>query len=221
MTRAATGRTRTLLRITSPAPGIPYFSQWESAARAADIIAGDLKVTDDPLWRNSGANSAAEYAEWANHICGMACLKMILAARTGTVHPNMHLTRVAVEFGAYQVRDGEIRGMIYAPMVEMVKNKFAIDAEVVTGIATGDIASILRPGSMFIASVHPSIRWLKGPPPRRGGHLVLVTSASNERVVFHHPAGHSEETPRDGRVPTPLFDEFFAGRGVHVLAPGA
>ena len=207
--------------MTSPAPDIPYFSQWESPARAADIIAGELKVADDLLWRNSGADSAAEYAEWANHICGMACLKMILAARTGTVHPTLHLTRTAVEFGAYQVRDGEIRGMIYAPMVEMVKKEFGIDAEVVTGIAAADIASTLRPGSMFIASVHPSIRWLKGPPPRRGGHLVLVTSARAERIVFHNPSGHSEETQRNVPVPAPLFDEFFAGRGVHVLAPGA
>ena len=133
--------------MTSTTSGIPYFSQWESADRAARIIAGELKVTEDPLWRNSGADSAAEYARWANHICGMACLKMILAARTGTVHPTMRLTRAAVEFGAYEVREGEIRGMIYAPMVEMVKNKFAIDAEVVTAIATADIASILRPGS--------------------------------------------------------------------------
>ena len=43
-------------------PAVPYFSQWESADRAADIIAGTLKVADDPLWRNSGADSVAEYA---------------------------------------------------------------------------------------------------------------------------------------------------------------
>ena len=36
-------------------PAVPYYSQWESADRAADIIAGTLKVADDPLWPNSGA----------------------------------------------------------------------------------------------------------------------------------------------------------------------
>jgi len=196
---------------------VPYFSQWESADRAADIIAGELKVADDPLWRNSGADTVAEYAQWANHICGMACLKMILAARTGTIHPTMHLARMATGFGAYVVGEGAIRGMIYAPMVEMLRSRFAIDAEVVTGITAEGITSILRPGSMFIASVHPSIRWLEPPPPKRGGHLVLLTEASPERVVFHNPSGHSDKTQRAVPVPNPLFGEFFAGRGVHIL----
>lgn len=202
------------------APAVPYFSQWESAGRAAEIIAGELKVAEDPLWRNSGAASAAEYAEWANHICGMACLKMILAARTGIVHPTMHLTRLAIESGAYVVSEGTIRGMIYAPMVEMARKRFSIDAEVVTGIAAADIASTLKPGSLFIASVHPTIRWLRPPPPKRGGHLVLVTGASPDRVVFHNPSGHDVQTQRDVGVPAALFGEFFAGRGVHVLPPG-
>jgi len=197
--------------------GVPYFSQWESADLAAQIIAGELKAADDPLWPSSGAVSQAEYAEWANHICGMACLKMILAAKTGTLYPTMELTRMAVEFGAYVVRDGTIHGMIYAPVVGMLKSRFGIDAEVVTGITATGIAPILRPGSLFIASVHPSVRWLKPPPPKKGGHLVLVTGASEGKVIFHNPSGHNFDTQRDAEAATTLFDEFFAGRGIHVL----
>lgn len=198
---------------------IPYFSQWESAALAAQIIAGEFQVRDDPLWSDSGAASQAEYAQWANHICGMACLKMILAARTGTLHPTLELTRLAIEFGAYVVKEGTVHGMIYAPFVTMIKSHFGIDAEVVTGTSAAGLASILRPGSMFIASVHPSIRWLNPPPPRKGGHLILVIETSPDSIVFHNPSGHSIETQRDVAVPTHLFGEFFAGRGVHILPP--
>jgi hypothetical protein len=200
--------------------GIPYFSQWESPTLAPQFIARELPLQADPLWRNSGAASAEEYGEWANHICGMACLKMILAARTGTSHPTLELTRTAVEFGAYVVEDGTIRGMIYAPFVAMLRSRFGIDAEVVTGITAPDLARTVRPGALFIASVHPSIRWLKGPPPKTGGHLVLVTKATPEGVVFHNPSGDTEQTQVDVAVTNAQFAEFFAGRGVLVRGQG-
>ena len=204
-----------------PAPPVPYFSQWESADRAAQIVAGELHPADDPSWSESGATSAAEYAEWANHICGMACLKMLLAARTGTVYPTMTLTEIAVEYGAYVVKEGAIHGMIYAPLVKMLKLRFGIGAEVITGITAPELASLMPIGSLFFASVHDSIRWLKVPSPKKGGHLVLVTQAESHELVFHNPSGHTAETQRDVKVPVHLFQEFFAGRGVLVPPPNA
>lgn len=59
----------------------PYFGQWESAERIGDILSGALAAGDDPLWPRSGAGSAAEYAIWADHLCGVACLRMALGAR--------------------------------------------------------------------------------------------------------------------------------------------
>lgn len=200
-----------------PSKSIPYFSQWESPGLAAQFISRELPLRDDPLWRNSGAGTVDEYAEWANHVCGMACLKMILAARTGTIYPTLELARAATEFGAYVIKDGTLKGMIYAPAVKMLRGRFGIDAEVVTGITAADLASIVRPGSLFIASVHPSIRWLKGPPPKKGGHLVLVTGVTPGGVVFHNPSGHNEEAQRDAAATYDQLDEFFAGRGVLVL----
>jgi len=193
---------------------IPYFSQWESPALAAQIISGEVKVRDDPLWRSSGAASVDEYAEWANHVCGMACLKMVLAARTGKLYPILELARLATEFGAYVLEDGTLKGMIYAPAVEMLKDRFGIDSKVVTGIVAADLSWMVQPGALFIASVHPSVRWLKGPPPKKGGHLVLITQATPERVVFHNPSGHDEATQRDAVAPIDRFEEFFAGRGI-------
>ena len=196
---------------------VPYFSQWESAGLASRFISGELQVRDDPSWATSGAASQDEYARWANHICGMACAKMILAAKTGTVWPTLELTKWAVESGAYVVDQDGIRGMIYAPFVEMAKARFGIEAKVVTGITAADLPAILRPGSLFIASVHPSIRWLQPPPPKKGGHLVLVTSADANEVVFHNPSGHTPETQKNAVAPLQMFGEFFAGRGILVL----
>lgn len=202
------------------ASAVPYFSQWESPGLAAQFIAREVALRDDPLWRESGAQTVEEYAEWANHICGMACLKMLLAARTGTIHPTLALTRMAIEFGGYVIReDRSIRGMIYAPVVKLLNERFAIHAEVVTGVTATDLPGIVQPGALFIASVHPSIRWLEGPPPKKGGHLVLVTQATPNTLTFHNPSGHAEETQRDAVATTAQFEEFFAGRGILVPPP--
>ena len=129
------------------------------------------------------------------------------------------LDRTALWFGWYVGEDGTIRGLIYAPFVSMLKIRFGIEAEVVTGIHAADLASLVRPGSLFIASVHPSIRWLRGPPPKKVGHLVLVTEAGPEGVVFHNPSGPTDAAQRDVAVANPGFERFFAGRGVLVLTP--
>jgi hypothetical protein len=195
---------------------IPYYSQWESPELAGKILAGELALRDDPAWRRSGAVSPDEYARWADHICGMACLKMILAARTGEVHPTLHLARIAREYGAYVEEGDAIRGLIYAPFVAMLGERFRIDAEVVTGIAAAGISPLLQGTGLFIASVHPTIRLPDAPPPKKGGHLVLVTSSSEASVSFHNPSGHEKETQEHCRVPVAVFDRYFAGRGVLV-----
>ena len=205
----------------SACPSLPYYSQWESSERAADILAGHLALAEDPNWAQSGATSPQEYAEWADHICGMACLKMILAARTGKVYPTLELTRMALEFGAYVRKDHAIHGMIYAPFVKMIKARFEIDAEVLVNLTAHDLLPMLRAGSMFMASVHPSIRWLAGSPPRKGGHLVLVSASEERGLVLQNPSGHDSQSQRDVVVPVQVFDAFFAGRGVRIHPVGS
>ena len=58
----------------------PFFGQWESADLIAEILSGTIKAAEDPLWPRSGAGSAAEDEAWADHLCGVACLRMALAA---------------------------------------------------------------------------------------------------------------------------------------------
>nr|WP_282572050.1 hypothetical protein [Roseomonas acroporae] len=183
------------------------------------IVTGRATAAQDPRWRESGARSLDEYVRWSGHVCGMACLKMLLAARTGRVEPTIALARRALPHGAY-VEEGEwIRGLIYAPFVRFLADEFGIAARVVTEVTEADLPAIMAEAEFFLASVHPDIRWPAHEPPGRGGHLVLVTAASAEAVVFSNPSGHDAASRSDVTLPLAVFGRFFAGRGVAVL-PG-
>ena len=79
----------------SPLPeAVPFFSQWETPDMTLAVLAdgAEAALRRDPLWRGSGAETLDEYAVWAANICGMACLKMILATR-GEIVPTIELAR--------------------------------------------------------------------------------------------------------------------------------
>lgn len=199
---------------------VPYFSQYETPdvvnRIAAEGVAAALAA--DPLWAASGAHGLDEYVAWADHVCGMACLKMIIAARTGRAVPILELARLATERGAYALApDGTIRGMIYAPIVPMLAERLGIEAQVVTGVDTAALPEVLARADMLIASVHCGIVTPERDPPHKGGHLVLVLTADREGVVFHDPSGRDRATREHVRLALADFDRFFAGRGIAIL----
>ncbi|UVD58862.1 C39 family peptidase [Rhizobium sp. Pop5] len=199
---------------------VPYFSQWETPGMTLPVLAeGAQALLADPLWRRSGAATIEEYARWAVNVCGMACLKMILAAR-GEIHPTIELARACTAYGGYVVNDidASIKGLIYAPFVRFVSERFGLGAETMTGVDTSAIPGLLSKRRFFIASVNSGIRWPEREPPSKGGHLVLVTSASPETVRFHNPSGHDEASQADVTLPLVIFDRFFAGRGISIEA---
>ncbi|WP_064705254.1 papain-like cysteine protease family protein [Rhizobium bangladeshense] len=196
----------------------PYFSQWETPGMTLPVLAeGPQALLSDPLWRHSGAATIEEYARWAVNVCGMACLKMILAAR-GEIHPTLELARACTVYGGYVVNeiDASIKGLIYAPFVRFVSDHFGLAAETMTAVQTSTIPDLLSKRRFFIASVHSAIRWPEREPPSKGGHLVLVTAASNETIRFHNPSGHDEASQADVILPLAVFDRFFANRGISV-----
>ena len=196
----------------------PYFSQWETASMTLSVLErGASALLDDPLWQRSGADTAEEYARWAVNVCGMACLKMILAAR-GEDHRIIDLARGCTRFGGYVVNaeDQSIKGLIYAPFVTYVGETFGLDAKTITSLPTPAIADILKENAFFIASVNSQIRWPDRQPPTKGGHLVLVTAASADTIRFHNPSGHDEASQADVELSTEIFDRFFANRGVAI-----
>jgi len=199
---------------------VPYYSQFETPALIPTLLADGFEkgLPGDPLWHLSGAADQAEYVRWAANVCGMACLKMVLAARTGAVHPTLALARQCTRYGGYVVNpdDGAIRGLNYAPFPRFVAECFGLDAKVVTGVEAADLPGLMAENGFFMASVHPAIRWPDRDPPAKGGHLVLVTTAAESGVVFHNPSGHTPHSQIDVAFPLAGFDRFFAGRGIAI-----
>ncbi|MBM3627180.1 MAG: hypothetical protein FJX21_05105 [Alphaproteobacteria bacterium] len=195
----------------------PCFAQWESPAMGRDFAADPARLAEDPLWAASGARDAAEYARWAHHVCGMACVRMVLAARGLGAPPILELARAATARGAYvEEAGGAIRGMVYAPCVAWLREDWGIEAEVVVGIDAHGIVRAMERAEFLIASVHPSIRAPDAPPPRRGGHLVLVLEAGPDAIVFHNPSGFDAATRCGARLAPAKFDRFFAGRAIAI-----
>lgn len=195
---------------------VPYVCQWATPELASDLIAGRVTLADDVNWARSGARDRAEYIEWANHVCGMACLRMVLSHRDGEAPSLLELARRSLPYGAY-VREGErIKGLIYAPFVDYVREQFALESEVRVGIEPEDLPLVLSQRRYFIASVHPGIRQPEQMPPQRGGHLVLVTAAEADSVTFHNPSGDSPATRQQVTLPLSSFGRFFAGRGIAI-----
>ncbi|TIW21716.1 MAG: hypothetical protein E5V65_05510 [Mesorhizobium sp.] len=197
---------------------VPYFSQWESPGMTLPLLAeGPSALYRDPLWRNSGADTIEDYARWAVNVCGMACLKMILAARR-EIHPTHELARACTTYGGYVVNeiDGSIKGLIYEPFVRFVSDRFGLSAETMTNVDMAMVPGLFSRWRYFIASVHPGIRWPEREPPSKGGHLVLVTAASPETIRFHNPSGHDPQSQADVTLPLASFDRFFARRGIAV-----
>lgn len=194
----------------------PYRAQWESPDLIPAFLAGRDAATD-PRWQCSGAATPAEYALWCEHLCGCACLQMALGA-LGRDIPPIHAIRRAVQAeGGYVVRsDGAIRGLVYAGAVAWLAAQ-GIAARVVLDLPAQDIAPRLQGGRMFIASVHPWLRWPERAPPSRGGHLVLVFGiAADGALRLHNPSGEAPGTRADARLPPEVFARFFAGRGILV-----
>ncbi|MCX8132862.1 MAG: hypothetical protein N3D18_02715 [Roseococcus sp.] len=187
----------------------PYAAQWESEALIPEFLAG-RDAASDPLWARSGAATPEEYARWAPHLCGMACLRMAMAARGEDL--SIHALRRAVQaLGGYvEEPDGAIRGLIYSGAVAWLEGR-GIPARILLDAPL----PVLAPGQLYIASVHARIRTPEEPPPRRGGHLVLVFGRDEAgRLRFHNPSGHSPETRRDARLRPEAFARYHADRGI-------
>jgi hypothetical protein len=195
---------------------VPYFSQWESGELAARFADGSLALADDPRWAASGARTAAEYAYWANKVCGLACLKMILAGREQPVPPMMTLVEKALSWKAYIPQGDRVAGLIYRPFADWVGAEYGIGVEVAPDLPLTALTAAAAAGTLVIASVHAWIRWPDREPPARGGHLVLVTGTGDGLLRLHNPSGIPPASQRDALVPAADFARFYAGRGMLV-----
>ncbi len=198
------------------AAAYPYYSQWESPELVPSFLDGSLTAEQDPNWHRSGAVSPGEYAYWAVRTCGIACLKMILAARGEPVPPTMRLVGRALDWRAFVPIPGtsRVHGLIYRPFADWVAADYGIGAEVAADLTLDGLAARLAGGAVVIASVHPWVRWPARVPPGRGGHLVLVTGQQDGQLILNNPSGLPGVSQHGARVALTGFGRFYAGRGI-------
>ncbi|WP_428951473.1 peptidase [Streptomyces sp. cg35] len=198
----------------------PSLTQFASPELVGAIVSGGFDRAQDPAWRESGAATVEDYARWCGHLCGVTCLRMALGAGA----PSLFALRDgAVKFGAYTVdADGEIHGMVYRPAVEYLREAHGVEAEVHRELTPDGIGALLDAGRLVIASVHYAIRRPHEPAPGRGGHLVLITARTPDGAGFHfHNPSGTDRATRTADLPVARFGDYFAGRGMSLVAPRA
>ena len=177
---------------------IPRFQQWESS------------------WKNSGAESPAEYRHWSKDLCGMACLKMVLKHKLGVEHCIITLGKLCQQYGGYSDTSQEVLGLYYYPFKRFIQQEFGLTARVYPCLSFRFILHQLTKNRYCIVSVHHSIGRQSKPPFSAGGHLILLTGFDlNRRLIFfNNPSKNSRHFPN--QVTFQDFQRAFAHRG-HVI----
>lgn len=212
-----------------PLAHYPYISQWANPRFNEQILAGDDPCADPDWQRLSGFSDAATYRFWSKRICGIACFQSLLLYRQmlgwdadAAIASRFAIWRRAMAANAYLPQpDGSVKGLIYAPFVEMVGRLYGIPARVDPRINRESLADYLARRMAVMLSVTPKIRQAAGFNPdagRPGGHLVLCYALEQGRVWFNNPSA-IETAPYHSALPLAVFFSYCAGRGVVFDAP--
>ena len=144
----------------------------------------------------------------------MACLQSLLEERLGASPGLVTLANELLLAGGYTLREGGVRGLVYAPFVEYLLQRWDIKATVRAELPLAELTGELAGGTRALVSVNRTIRDAPQPPPERGGHLVLAYHCADGLIEFHNPSGHIEATRRAVRLPIATFERYYAERGV-------
>jgi hypothetical protein len=193
---------------------IPWVTQYATPSLIAAIAYQGHPPADDPNWRVSGAPSKEAYGRWCTHLCGLACLRMALIARDGQAPSLFELLGGCLEYGGYvEEPGGRIKGLLYRPFSNFTRDRYQLQADVITSLGPTQVKHELSHGRLVMASVHKEIRRPEREPPGTGGHLVLVTGCQDDKLTFYNPSGHTREAGT-ARLPEAVFDRFAAHRGL-------
>lgn len=200
---------------------VPYFSQWSDPAFVRTIVEDGADPCSDPTWTSHGFPDEDTYRFWATKVCGLACLQSALTYWRLPVPSRWELVGEALDHGAYEVRaDGSVRGLTYAPFLEMTERRFRVTGRVVVDVSLDEFLAGITPDDLAVASVSPEIRHPVGTPRLDGGHLVLVVGVDDDAVEFHNPSG-VPPYQASARLSRRRFERFFARRGFVMRRPAA
>ncbi|WP_405537533.1 peptidase [Streptomyces sp. NBC_00075] len=188
-------------------------TQYASADLIGPIAYDGHDPARDPAWQTTGAPSQTIYGRWCRHLCGMACLHMVLLHRDGHAPDLFELLAGARHFGAYVRETDGIKGLIYRPFAEYVEHTYRIPAAVHPELDLDGLAALLDDGHMVMASVSKEIRRPEHDPEQREGHLVLAIGRTEGQIAFRNPSGHTPQALAPV-MPMDRFGDFFAGRGI-------
>lgn len=195
---------------------IPYFCQFGSTDKAELFALRKIGLHTDPNWNRTGADTVAEYCFWASHCCGMACLKMAMATAYSDLSI-IALAKLCQQYGGYVCQNGQIAdpGLHYRPFIRFLKNEFNWESRAYGVMTIPDIHREITKGRYVMVSVHPAIGHVDSTPPRKGGHLVLITGYSRKAgtLRYHDPAGplHRQQHVT---IANEDFNRFFAHKGL-------
>ena len=193
---------------------VPWITQYATPSLIAAIAYHGHPPADDPNWPESGAPDQQAYGRWCTRLCGMACLRMALTARDGHAPSLFALLDGCLDYGGYvEEADGKVTGLLYRPFCDFTRDRYKLQADVITGLGPGQLIREVGQGRLVIASVHKEIRRPEHDPPATGGHLVLVTGYAGGHVTFHNPSGHTRQAGI-ATLPMSVFDRFAAHRGI-------
>jgi hypothetical protein len=148
----------------------------------------------------------------------MACLQAVLAHRLGVAVPLVDLAEDVLAAGGYVVDGEHLRGLLYQPFATYLAERWGLASAVAEPLRAEQLVEALEAGSIAIASLHPTIRDVRHPPPSRGGHLVVVWQHHRGLLDLTNPSAPTRRRLSKLRVET--FDRYYARRAILIQPPG-
>jgi hypothetical protein len=199
---------------------VPYYAQVASPELARPIFAGGLDARLDPRWRESGAETAEEYAYWCWRACGPACVKMCVEALGGEKHSLMDWVRAGLSHGGYLIeKDDQGQpvevGWLHRSLAELIREAGFQAAP--QPVSLEEFPHYLNDACQLIASVSYEVGLDAGPVTHTGGHLVVVVGVNCrgdtlENIIINNPSGRSEELRANACIPAGRFQAGYSGR---------
>jgi hypothetical protein len=195
-----------------------YYSQWESPRLVDKFIYQTLPVSKDPQWKKSGASTPKDYEYWSWNLCGIACLRMVLAGKKIPVPPAVTLAKKSIKYGCYTPTPDFIGGLFYKPFINFLTGKFHLQSIIANPLSIKRIKYYLSQKCYVIASISPQIRNPDSHPAKKGGHLVLITgyNSAAKTLTFQNPSGFYRKSQQNVLLSESVFSRFFANRGIIV-----